>query len=84
MEGNTPVTASCKTIGRFATLIILLVITGCSDSPDETGIEEPKVEHPGFSASVSGAVNAEVSGAGIRPNGTRYRNGESSRLLFDG
>lgn len=65
MEGNTPMTASFKTIGRFAALIILLVITGCSDSPDETGIEEPKVEHPGFSASVSGAVNAEVSGAGI-------------------
>ena len=46
-------------------MIILLVITGCSDSPNETGIEEPKVEHPGFTANVSGAVNAEVSGAGI-------------------
>lgn len=58
-------TASFQTIGRFAALIILLVITGCSDSPNETGIEEPKVEHPGFTANVSGAVNAEVSGAGI-------------------
>jgi len=43
----------------------LLVITGCSDSPNDAGIEEPKVEHPGFTANVSGAVNAEVSGAGI-------------------
>ena len=58
-------TASFQTIGRFAALIILLVITGCSDSPNETEIEEPKVEHPGFTANVSGAVNAEVSGAGI-------------------
>ena len=58
-------TASFQTIGRFAALIILLVITGCSDSPNETGIEEPKVGHPGFTANVSGAVNAEVSGAGI-------------------
>jgi hypothetical protein len=65
MEGNTHMTASFQTIGRFAALIILLVITGCSDSPNETGIEEPKVEHPGFTANVSGAVNAEVSGAGI-------------------
>jgi len=58
-------TASFQTIGRFAALIILLVITGCSDSPNETGIEEPKVGHPGFTANVSGAINAEVSGAGI-------------------
>ena len=65
MEGNTHMTASFQTIGRFAAVLILLVITGCSDSPNETGIEEPKVEHPGFTANVSGAVNAEVSGAGI-------------------
>lgn len=65
MEGNTPITASLQTLGRFAVLIILLVITGCSDSTDDTTIEEPKVEHPGFTANVSGAVNAEVSGAGI-------------------
>ena len=66
MEGNTHMTASFQTIGRFATLIILLVITGCSDSPNDTAIEEPKVEqHPGFTANVSGAVNAEVSGTGI-------------------
>lgn len=65
MEGNTHMTASFQTIGRFAALIILLVITGCSDSPNDTAIEEPKVELPGFTANVSGAVNAEVSGAGI-------------------
>lgn len=65
MEGNTHMTASFQTIGRFAAVLILLVITGCSDSPNDTGIEEPKVEHPGFTANVSGAVNAEVSGAGI-------------------
>ena len=65
MEGNTDMTASFQAMGRFAALIMLLVITGCSDSPNDTGIEEPKVEHPGFTANVSGAVNAEVSGAGI-------------------
>ena len=65
MEGNTDMTASFQAMGRFAALIMLLVITGCSDSPNDAGIEEPKVEHPGLTANVSGAVNAEVSGAGI-------------------
>ncbi len=75
MEGNTHMTASFQGVGRFAALIILLVITGCSDSPGETGIEEPKVENPGFTAHVSGAINAEVSGAGIVTYlGTRERN----------
>jgi hypothetical protein len=65
MEGNTHMTASFLTSGRFVALIILLVITGCSDSNTDPANVEPKVEHPGFIANVSGAVNAEVSGAGI-------------------
>jgi hypothetical protein len=62
MEGNTHTTASFQENGRFAALIILVVITGCSDSPNDTTIEEPKIEHPGFTANLSSAVNAEVSG----------------------
>ena len=65
MDRNTHMAASFQVIVRFAALIILLVIAGCSDSPNDTPIEEPKVDSPGFTANVSGAVNAEVSGAGI-------------------
>jgi hypothetical protein len=65
MEGNTYMKALFQAIRGLAALLILLGITGCSDSPNETGIEEPKVEHPGFTANVSGAINAEVSGVGI-------------------
>jgi len=54
-----------QAIGRFAVIIILLVISGCSDSSNDPGIEEPKVDQPGFTASVSGAVNADLSGSGI-------------------
>ena len=65
MEVLTHVTTPFQTIGKFAALIVLCVMTGCSDSPKDTTIEEPKVDHPEFTASVSGAVNAEVIGAGI-------------------
>jgi hypothetical protein len=43
----------------------LIVISGCFDSSHDAGSQEPKVDHPGFTASVSGAVNAELSGSGI-------------------
>lgn len=65
MDRNAHMTASFQAIVRFAALIILLVIAGCSDSPNDTTIEEPKVDSPEFTANVSGAVNAEVSGSGI-------------------
>lgn len=53
------------TIGRLTVLILVLVISGCSDSTTDPVPEEPKVERPGFTATVSGAVNGEVSGAGM-------------------
>ena len=58
-------TPSFQTIGRLAALMLLLVINGCSDSPTDLATDESKVDHPEITASVSGAVNAEVSGAGI-------------------
>ena len=57
--------ASYQTIGRGAVLILLLVISGCSDSSIEPATEERKADHSGFTASVSGSVNGEVSGPGI-------------------
>ena len=54
-------TAAFSILGRLVALIILLVISGCSDPPTK----EPKVDHSGFTASVSGSVNGEVSGAGV-------------------
>jgi hypothetical protein len=53
------------TIVRLTVMSILLVITGCSDSTTDPVPEEPKGEGPGFTATVSGAVNGEVTGAGI-------------------
>lgn len=53
------------TIVRLVVLCILLVITGCSDSTTDPVTEEPKVNRPGFTATVSGAVNGEVTEAGI-------------------
>lgn len=50
---------------KAASLIILtLVCSSCSESSDHPR-EEPKVEIPGFTAQVSGAVDGEVTGAGI-------------------
>jgi len=54
-----------QTIRRGAVLIWWLVLSGCSDSSTDPATEEPKVDHSGFTASVSGSVNGEVSGAGI-------------------
>ncbi len=65
MEVLTYVTPSFQTIGKCAALIVLCVMTGCSDSPGDATIGEPKVVHPEFTANVSGAVNAEVAGSGI-------------------
>ena len=65
MKVLTYMTPLLQTIGKFSTLIVLCVMTGCSDSPKDAAIEEPKVANPEFTAYVSGAVNAEVAGAGI-------------------
>ena len=65
MEIFTRVTPPLQTLRKFAALIVLCVMAGCSDSPKDTTIEEPKVDHPEFTAKVSGAVNAEVVGSGI-------------------
>ncbi|MEO8325776.1 MAG: hypothetical protein ABI618_07995, partial [Nitrospirota bacterium] len=54
-----------QTFGRAAILIVLLVIGGCSDPPTDAVPEEPKANQSGFTASVSGSVDAEVSGAGV-------------------
>ncbi len=53
-----------QTFGRAAILIILLVIGGCSDPPTDHASEEPKANQS-FTASVSGSVDGEVSGAGV-------------------
>lgn len=47
------------------TLLMTGGIVGCSDSSTDPANEEPRVERPGFTASVSGAVNAQVSEEGI-------------------
>lgn len=65
MGMNEHMATSFRPTGRFAAFIMLLIITGCSDAPNDTPIEEPKIEHPKFTANVSGAVNGEVSGTGI-------------------
>lgn len=53
-----------QALGQTAALIMLLVSSGCSDSSDPAS-QEPKVDQSGFTASLSGSVNGEVSGAGI-------------------
>ncbi|MGE0473472.1 MAG: hypothetical protein AB7P17_07555 [Nitrospirales bacterium] len=40
-------------------------IAGCSDSSNNPGNNEPKGQHTGFTASMSGAVNAEVVEKGL-------------------
>jgi hypothetical protein len=52
-------------IARFGALIILIVISGCSDPSTDLATGEPQVDRSGFTASVSGIVNGEVSGTGI-------------------
>lgn len=49
----------------FHILLMAVGMAGCSDSSTDPGNQEPKVEHPGFTASVSGAVNTQVSEEGI-------------------
>ncbi|WP_342349099.1 hypothetical protein [uncultured Nitrospira sp.] len=53
-----------QTLGQTAVLIMWLVSSGCSDASDPAP-QEPKVDQSGFTASLSGSVNGEVSGAGI-------------------
>jgi hypothetical protein len=50
---------------RLTVLSIMLVITGCSDSTTDPVTKEPKGDRSGFTATVTGAVNGEVSGVGI-------------------
>lgn len=50
---------------RLTVLIIFGVFAGCSDSTIDPVAEESHVGPPGFSATVSGAVNGEVSGPGL-------------------
>lgn len=57
--------AMYQTLGQTATLITLLVCSGCSDSSTDSATQEPKADQSGFTASLSGSVNGEVSGAGI-------------------
>jgi len=54
-----------QSLVRQATGVILLILTGCSDSHTDSAIPEPQSEQSGFTANVSGAVNAEMSGEGI-------------------
>ncbi|HNP61429.1 MAG TPA: hypothetical protein PKM72_11360 [Nitrospirales bacterium] len=55
-----------QVVGRAAILILLLlVIGGCSNATTDTASEEPKANQSGFTASVSGSVDGEVSGAGV-------------------
>lgn len=55
-----------QSFGIQAALFICAFLGGCSDSSvDQVKQETQRSGHPGFSAKVSGAVNAEVSGAGI-------------------
>jgi len=57
--------AAFPIIGRLAAIGILFIISGCTDSSTDPATREPKVDHSGFTASVSGSVNGEVSGGGI-------------------
>jgi hypothetical protein len=57
--------AMYQTLGKTVTLMMLLVSSGCSDSSTDPAPQEPKVDQSGFTASLSGSVNGEVSGAGI-------------------
>ncbi len=65
MEVLTYVKRLLQAIQNMSVLFVLCVMTGCSDSSKDATIEEPKVAHSEFTAYVSGAVNAEVDGAGI-------------------
>lgn len=57
--------AMYQILGQTAALIMLLVSSGCSDSSTAPASQEPKVDQSGFTASLSGAVSGEVSGAGV-------------------
>ncbi len=57
--------AMYQIFGQTAALIILLVSSGCSDSSTDPAPQEPKVDQSGFTASLSGSVSGEVSGAGV-------------------
>ena len=65
MEVNQHIASLFRSIRIFPALILVFVIIGCSDSPNDTTMEEPKVQPSRFTANVSGAVNGEVSGTGI-------------------
>jgi hypothetical protein len=49
----------------LALMFSVVALGGCSDSYPDHPTEEPKVEPSGFKAKVSGAVNGDVTGAGI-------------------
>lgn len=57
--------AMYQIFGQTAALIMLLVSIGCSDSSTDVASQEPKVDQSGFTASLSGSVSGEVSGAGV-------------------
>ena len=57
--------AMYQILGQTAALIMLLVSSGCSDSSTDPASQEPKVDQSGFTASLSGSVSGEVSGAGV-------------------
>ncbi|MCW5784140.1 MAG: hypothetical protein KIT39_12575 [Nitrospirales bacterium] len=57
--------AMYQILGQTAALIMLLVSSGCSDSSTAPASQEPKVDQAGFTASLSGSVSGEVSGAGV-------------------
>jgi hypothetical protein len=65
VEGQQSMKTMSLNIVRLTVLWIMLVFTGCSDSTTDSGNEEPTIDRPGFTATVSGAVNGEVSGPGI-------------------
>jgi hypothetical protein len=53
-----------QTLGQTAVMMMWLFSSGCSDASDPAP-QEPKADQSGFTASLSGSVNGEVSGAGI-------------------
>jgi hypothetical protein len=59
-----------RVIGRWVLFIIVPSIVlggigGCSDSNNDPPAEEPKMTHPTFTATLSGAVKDKIAGAGI-------------------
>jgi hypothetical protein len=46
-------------------LIIMLMLGGCTDTTTEEANEGSIIDHMGFTANVSGAVNGEVAGTGV-------------------